>query len=109
MTTGGTLPGPPTSDPRSDGDPAPPADGGSDPATVADAWRAMVALVPVSNPEATTPAEYARRAVAVGLPAGPVNRLTALFREVRYGGRADSAPRANAARRALDALRGGED
>lgn len=100
----------PSTDARAESDAVPAADDGTEPAaSVLDAWRSMADRVPVRNPEATTPVEYARKATAIGLPEGPVARLTDLFREVRYGGRADSTDRVSAARRALDALTGGED
>lgn len=101
----------PVTDARSGSGPAPSTvEDESEPvASVLDAWAAMTDLVPVRNRESTTAAEYARKAVDAGLPAAPVERLTALFREVRYGGRADSGDRVSAARRALNALTGGED
>lgn len=117
--SGGLLdvsePGPsaPTEDARSvasaaeDGD-----DGSGEPEpvdSVVEAWRRLVAAVPVRNPRARTAVEYAQRAVDTGLPAGPVRRLTRLFREVRYGGRPDSEGRVARARRALDALGGDDD
>ncbi len=100
----------PTVDARSESDAVPAqADGDDSVDSVLDAWRAMTDLVPVRNPEATTAAEYARKAVDAGLPAGPVDRLTELFREVRYGGGRESTDRIAAARRALDDLTGGDD
>lgn len=90
-------------------DPAPAADEDEPVPSVIAAWEAMASLVPVRNPDATTPAEYARRAIDAGLPAEPVRRLTALFREVRYGGRPESEERLTLARRALDAVTGGDD
>lgn len=84
-------------------------DSESDP-TIREAWAAMVALVPVSNPEATTPGEYARRAIDRGLPAGPVRRLTEIVRRVEYGDEPATATLTEAARDALDSIqRGGED
>lgn len=100
----------PSTDARSAGAPAPATDDESEPvASVLEAWAAMTDLVPVRNPEATTAVEYARTAVEAGLPAAPVEQLTALFREVRYGGQTDAGDRVAAARRALDALTGGDD
>lgn len=100
----------PATDPRSrNGSAADPDDESEPVASVVEAWTAMTDLIRVRNPRSTTAAEYARRAVDAGLPAGPVERLTALFREVRYGGRPESADRVAAARRALDELTGGED
>lgn len=100
----------PTTDVRAESDAVPVTDEEPDHVTsVPGAWRAMADHVPVRNPEATTASEYARRAVTLGLPEGPVERLTDLFREVRYGGYPDSSERVSVARRALDALRGGDD
>lgn len=100
----------PTTDVRAVSDAEPTSDDDAEPVTsVREAWADMTELVPVRNPETATAAEYARRAVDDGLPAAPVERLTALFREVRYGGRPDSEERVTAARRALDALTGGEE
>jgi hypothetical protein len=89
-----------------------PSDGDAGPLTVEGAWRAMTRLVWVRNPRSATPTEYARAAIDRGLPAAPVRRLTRLFEEVRYGGRAGSETRTEAARAAFAAIRravGGED
>lgn len=101
----------PTTDVRTASDVDPATDDSDDEpvASVPEAWAAMTEHVPVRDPETTTAAEYARRAIEAGLPAAPVERLTALFREVRYGGRPDSEDRVAAARRALNALTGGEE
>jgi len=77
------------------------------PASVREAWARLTAAVPVSNPEATTPGEYARRAIDIGLPAEPVRRLTALFRRVEYGGEPGRG-HLDTARRAWDRIRGGD-
>lgn len=102
---------PPADDARANApvDPAPGDDEAEPVPSVIAAWEAMTSLISVRNPDATTPAEYARRAVDAGFPADPVRRLTALFREVRYGGRPESEERLTLARRALDAVKGGED
>lgn len=102
----------PASDARAAGGPEPDTDDAEDEEpvdSVLEAWVAMTELVTVRNRRTRTPVEYAQRAIDAGLPAGPVRRLTALFREVRYGGRADSGERVTAARRALDALTGGDE
>lgn len=49
------------------------------------AWREMVQLLQIDEPETTTPAEFEARAVAAGMDADDVATLTELFREVRYG------------------------
>jgi len=55
------------------------------PQSVEEAWGKMIETLPVRNRDAKTPAELARIAVDRGLPEGAVTRLTAVFREVRYG------------------------
>lgn len=49
------------------------------------AWREMVDLLRIDDPETTTPAEFEARAVAAGMDADAVATLTQLFGEVRYG------------------------
>jgi hypothetical protein len=78
--------------------------------SVQEAWALLAERVPVSDPETATPGEYARRAIDSGLPAGPVRRLTALFREVTYGGKTSTEDQAESARTALRrVLDGGDD
>jgi hypothetical protein len=89
------------STPADDSEPAPP--------TLREAWESMIDLVPVRNPAATTPGEYARKAIDIGLPAAPVQRLTELFRATEYGGADTTASRTEAARDALDRIRKGGD
>ncbi|WP_254274035.1 DUF4129 domain-containing protein [Haloarcula marina] len=86
--------------------PAPDESGATDtgPLSVREAWERLVGAVPVSNPDATTPGEYARRAVDSGLPAGPVWRLTDLFRAVAYGGASETNDRITAARDAIEGI-----
>jgi len=60
------------------------------------AWVAMTRHLHVAHPDATTAEEFADAAVDAGMNAGDVERLTDLFRDVRYGGvdpgaRADEA------------------
>ncbi|MBX0321542.1 DUF4129 domain-containing protein [Halomicroarcula sp. F13] len=81
----------------------------SSPLTIREAWERLTDAVPVDNPTATTPGEYAREAIAAGLPAGPVWRLTEVFRAVTYGGESPSTGRAEAARDALRDVFGGGD
>lgn len=50
------------------------------------AWREMTALLDVSNPDATTPGEFANAAVEAGMAPEDVRELTRLFEDVRYGG-----------------------
>ena len=49
------------------------------------AWREMTALLEVSEPETTTPREFASAATDAGLAADDVDELTRLFEDVRYG------------------------
>ncbi|WP_415382718.1 DUF4129 domain-containing protein [Halosimplex sp. TS25] len=69
--------------------------------TVEGAWEAFAAPLPVEDPEARTPGEFARLAVEHGDPRGPVRRLTRAFRDVRYGGR---PPSGDLTRSAIDAV-----
>lgn len=49
------------------------------------AWREMTGYLDLSNPESTTPTEFAEAAIGIGMDPDDVNELTALFEEVRYG------------------------
>jgi hypothetical protein len=66
------------------------------------AWREMTDHLDVRNPEASTPSEFADAARDAGMDDEHVDELTALFRDVRYGG-ADVTP--DREQRAVDALR----
>lgn len=44
----------------------------------------------IDRPVAMTPAEFARRLEASGIPAGPVRQLTRLFEQARYGSRSSN-------------------
>jgi hypothetical protein len=66
------------------------------------AWREMTTHVGVPNPDASTPAEFAEAARRSGMAHEDVATLTALFRDVRYGGEAATEDRE---RQALAALR----
>lgn len=81
----------------------------ADPRSIREAWTRLTDAVPVDNPTATTPGEYAREAIAAGFPAGPVWRLTEVFRAVTYGGESPSTGRTEAAREALRDIFGGGD
>nr|WP_303648666.1 DUF4129 domain-containing protein [Haloarchaeobius litoreus] len=65
----------------------------------------MVDYVPLRRPESKTPAEVARAAVDGGLPRSAVERLTAVFRDVRYGRYPRSDERKRTAREALAEIR----
>jgi len=65
------------------------------------AWWEMTNLLNVPNPDSSTPREFARAAVDLGMDEEDVSDLTTLFEEVRYG-RRDAASREE---RALDVLR----
>lgn len=73
--------------------------------SVEDAWEAFVDPLPVSDPDATTPGEFARVAVDHGDPPTPVERLTSLFRRVRYGGDDSTDERTRAAADAVGEIR----
>ncbi|WP_435346505.1 DUF4129 domain-containing protein [Haloarchaeobius sp. HRN-SO-5] len=75
------------------------------PMTIEEAWAAMVEEVPLGRPSARTPAEHARAAIENGLPSEPVRRLTAVFRQVRYGDYPPSDDRTHVARDAIDQIR----
>ena len=98
-----------TTDARETGDAPTPTDGEDgpppEPTSVVDAFDRMTDRLPISNSEARTPAELADAAVERGWPSGPVETLTDLFREVRYGGRADDSERTGRAASALARLR----
>lgn len=68
------------------------------------AWRDAFGRIDDGDPETTTPGEYAAAAVERGWDAGSVGTLTALFRQVRYGGREATDERAERARAAADRL-----
>lgn len=70
-------------------------------------WRAFARLVVPGAWRTSTPDEVARVAVEQGYPEGPVEELTALFREVEYGGRALTAAVRDRAAAALERLRSG--
>ncbi|WP_158854926.1 DUF4129 domain-containing protein [Halorhabdus sp. CUG00001] len=65
------------------------------------AWQEMTAALEVSNPAATTPAEFARAAIDAGMHPEHVEDLTRLFEDVRYGGEPPSDEREQRARTAL--------
>lgn len=66
------------------------------------AWAEMTEPLSVEHPESSTPGEFAEAAIDAGMDPGDVDRLTALFAEVRYGG-ADPTPEREAA--AVETLR----
>ncbi len=57
------------------------------------AWREMTRHLEVAFPETSTPAEFADAAVEAGMDREDVEELTALFRDVRYGGAEATADR----------------
>ena len=79
------------------------------PPSIDDAWDALTDRVGLSNPEARTPGEFARAAIDAGLPAEPVRRLTAVVRDVTYGGLPRTDERISAARSAHEAIDAGGD
>ncbi|MFC4407754.1 DUF4129 domain-containing protein [Haloarchaeobius iranensis] len=75
------------------------------PVSIDEAWETMVDSVPLRRAESKTPAEVARAAVDGGLPRSAVERLTAVFRDVRYGRYPRSDERKRTAREALAEIR----
>jgi hypothetical protein len=65
------------------------------------AWHEMTDQLELSNPESSTPGEFARAATDAGMAREDVDELTDLFRIVRYGG---SDPTAERESRAVSAL-----
>jgi len=57
------------------------------------AWAEMTEQLAVERPASSTPAEFATAAVEAGIDTEDVERLTALFEAVRYGGREPTAER----------------
>lgn len=94
-------------DPRdaADDDDAPADESDPGPVSIDEAWAALVAYAPVRRPRSSTPAEVARAAVDGGLPRSAVERLTAVFRDVRYGRYPRTDDRKRVAREALDEIR----
>jgi len=76
-----------------------------DPLSIPGAWVEMRRIVSPRHRSARTPAEVARIAAEKGLPREPVARLTELFRETAYGGRAHTEEARRAAVLALRSLR----
>lgn len=66
------------------------------------AWAEMTDPLPVEDPDASTPAEFAGAAVDAGMPREAVDEVTELFEEVRYGG---TEPTTDQEQRAVQALR----
>jgi hypothetical protein len=75
------------------------------PVSIDEAWKTMVDYVPLRRAKSKTPAEVARAAVDGGLPRSAVERLTAVFRDVRYGRYPRSDERKHTAREALAEIR----
>ncbi|MFB6111613.1 MAG: DUF4129 domain-containing protein [Halobacteriaceae archaeon] len=65
------------------------------------AWQEMTELVPIDDPEASTPGEFAAAARRAGLPPADVATLTELFEAVRYGERPVTEARRTAVAEAL--------
>ncbi|AUX09808.1 hypothetical protein AArcSl_2183 [Halalkaliarchaeum desulfuricum] len=57
------------------------------------AWREMTELLEVSDPETSTPEEFASAAIEAGFGKRDVYLLTRLFEDVRYGKREPSPER----------------
>ena len=74
---------------------------------VYDAWRDMTGYLDVSNPDTSTPGEFADAAVAAGMRPDDVRELTELFETTRYGGAPVDDERADRAVRALRRIEDG--
>lgn len=70
------------------------------------AWRDVADALDASDPETTTPREYAALARERGWNGGAVDTLTDLFNRVRYGQAAVTDERAERARAAAERARG---
>lgn len=70
------------------------------------AWREMVALLDVDEPDTCTPGEFATAAIEGGLGPEDVDELTRLFEDVRYG---ETRPTEEYERRAITVFRRIED
>lgn len=77
----------------------------TEPETVEEAWRRLVASLAVRRPSVRTPRECAAIALDAGLPRDAVERLTATFEAVRYGGAARTPTRLERAREAYARIR----
>lgn len=98
-----------TTDAREAGGPQPEVasepDEDAPPASVTEAWEEMVDALLSRRSQTMTPTEIASAAIERGWPAGPVERLTGLFQEIRYGGRAETTERTDSAVSAYNRLR----
>lgn len=72
------------------------------------AWLDMTNLLDLSDPDTSTPGEFADAAVEVGLDEDDVSDLTRLFEEVRYGDM-DPGPREDLALETLRNIEGSYD
>lgn len=61
------------------------------------AWREMIELLELGDPQSATPGAFARKAMAAGLAEEDVTDLTELFEQVRYGDRPVTTDRERAA------------
>lgn len=80
-------------------------EGYTEPETVEDAWRRLVASLAVRRPSVRTPRECAAVAVDAGLPREAVETLTATFEAVRYGGATRTPARLERVREAYARVR----
>jgi len=96
-----------TEDAREAGGPDPETtwSGEPEPPSIAEAYDMLTDALTLPNQQARTPGEVARAAIDRGWPEGPVRRLVAVFREIRYGGRTETDERTGRARSAVRQLR----
>ena len=78
----------------------------SDPDSVQEAWVTMIRHVndDVDEPASRTPAEWQAIAISHGLPADPVETITATFRAVQYGPTTETAAHRDRMQTALSDL-----
>lgn len=82
-------------------------DGYAEPETVEEAWRRLVASLPLRRPSVRTPRECATIAIDAGRPREAVETVTEAFEAVRYGGAARTPARLERVRAAYERLREG--
>lgn len=72
----------------------------SPPSSVSEAWSRLQEDLGIAGSDGKTPRQIARRAVSRGVPRDAIESLTAVFQDVRYGGRPDDGERVESARAA---------
>lgn len=94
------------SEPPSEGESAGAARGGyAEPESVEEAWRRLVASLPLRRPSVRTPRECATIAIDAGRPREAIETVTEAFEAVRYGGAARTPARLERVRTAYERVR----